>query len=62
MTTKKPSELPIKRGKRKPISLKRDDLKSSDWYTAAVARFAISSARHAKDRHSDRDGSDGESR
>jgi hypothetical protein len=62
MTTKKPSEPRIKRGRPKPISVKRDDLKNSDWYTAAAARFAISSAPHAKDRHSDRDGSDGEPR
>jgi hypothetical protein len=59
MTTKKPSELRIKRSRPKPISVKRDDLKNSDWYMAAAARFAISSA---KDRHSDRDGSDGEPR
>ena len=51
MTAKKPSELRIKRGKRKTISLKRSVLKHEPWYSAAVNKISIASgAQRSKDR------------
>ena len=62
MKTKKnkPSELRVKRGKRKMLSLKRNNLANDDWYAGAAVKFAISRARHPNGSHPDgRGGDDG---
>jgi hypothetical protein len=41
MTTRKPSELRVKRSKRKPVHLKHTALKDQPWYAEAARTLSI---------------------